>query len=199
MLLIGVSGKAGSGKDYLTTRYIIPFIKGVMGESVLTWSFADQLKVNVMAQYNVEYNKLYVSKDENTRRLLQIEGTEKGRNVHGSDVWVKYFSGWVDVLTNRGIDNIVVSDVRFQNEVDYIRKHNGLLIRVVAPNRHMLRLLQECDGDMTHYDLLRKHPSECDLDSLPDSNFDIVIKNDLDDPVMSPEYFNNLLNKALHR
>ena len=48
-LLIAVSGKLGSGKDYITSEIIVPVIKRLR-MSFLQLNFADQIKVNVMTK-----------------------------------------------------------------------------------------------------------------------------------------------------
>lgn len=179
MVLIGIAGKMGSGKDYITTNYIVPYIEQTLRKKVLQLCFADQIKVNVMTKYNVSYHDLYIEKTQDTRKLLQIEGTEKGRNVYGVNVWINSLKNWIDIFNNRGIEHFVITDVRFQNELQFI-KNNGIVIKVVAPNRTHERLLSESGGDPTVYNTLKNHSSECDLDNLSDSEFDLVYHNDDD-------------------
>lgn len=59
------------------------------------------------------------------RRLLQWWGTEFRRSID-PDYWVKQ----VDVDLP---EMLVVSDVRFPNEMDFVRKYNGLLIKIARP------------------------------------------------------------------
>jgi len=58
------------------------------------------------------------------RLALQLMGTEAGRNVFHKDVWV------ISLLNRSHGKNIVVTDVRFQNEISYIQKHGGYVVRV---------------------------------------------------------------------
>ena len=39
------------------------------------------------------------------------------------------------VFENNPIKNFVISDVRFQNEADLVKKHNGLLIKFNRPGQ----------------------------------------------------------------
>lgn len=62
--------------------------------------------------------------DFTPRLALQLLGTEAGRNVFHTDIWLIS-------LLHRNIDtNVVVTDVRFKNEVKGIRDNGGYVIRV---------------------------------------------------------------------
>lgn len=183
MVLIGIAGKMGSGKDFITSKYIIPFIENKIKQKILQLCLADQIKVNVMTKNNFNYDELYIKKNDVTRKLLQVEGTEKGRNAYGENIWINYLANWMEIFSKRGIDNFVVTDVRFKNEMDFIKKNDGIMIKIDAPGRNHMRLFQESQNNQSIYNDLRYHPSECDLDDVNDDNFDIIIKNDNDDDI----------------
>lgn len=67
------------------------------------------------------------------RRLLQVFGTEVGRNMLGEDVWIG-----AAVKATKGFygseRKIVFSDIRFQNEADFIRRNRGEVWKVVRPD-----------------------------------------------------------------
>lgn len=178
MKIIAVCGKAGSGKDYITSNYIIPYIKQTLNKTVFQLSFADQLKVNVMTKYNISYDDLFDKKTENTRKLLQLEGTELGRNVHGQDIWIHYYKNWLTILEHRGVDYIITSDLRFQNELTFLKTQNAIVIKVVSPKRHHNRISIESNGNIEIYNLFKNHISECDLDNVSDDQFDYIVYND---------------------
>lgn len=179
MKIIAICGKAGSGKDYIASNYIIPYIKDVLKCNVVQLSFADQMKINVMTKYDISYKDLYETKTQETRKLLQLEGTELGRNVHGEDIWIKYYNNWKKILKNRGVDYIITCDLRFQNEFNYLKGKNSIIIKLVAPERHHNRISKESNGNMDIYNQFKNHISECDLDNTSDDNFDLIINNDL--------------------
>lgn len=58
------------------------------------------------------------------REALQLMGTEAGRDVFHSDLWV------LSLLNRTKGKDVVVTDVRFKNEIEYIQKNNGIVIRV---------------------------------------------------------------------
>ena len=182
-ILIGVSGKLGSGKDYITNHVIIPVIEK-MGYRYLQCAFADQIKINVMTKNNISYEDVYENKTPDSRRLLQVEGTEVGR-TQDKNIWVKYLDNWVKVHENRGINVYIISDVRFKNEYYYVKGEDriGLMLRVVAPNRNQERLLRESKGDNDLLSKISSHASECDLDDFPNDMFDMIVSNDTTDIV----------------
>lgn len=67
-------------------------------------------------------------KREITPRLaLQLMGTEAGRNIFGQNVWVY---STMRKIENSDNPNWVITDCRFSNEMDSIRKRGGKIIHV---------------------------------------------------------------------
>lgn len=60
------------------------------------------------------------------RYIMQTLGTEWGRELIHPDIWVKLAEC---VLFERG-ERIIISDVRFDNEADFIRNHGGVILHV---------------------------------------------------------------------
>ena len=179
-IVIGITGKLGSGKDYIANNVIIPVIEK-FNYRYLQCAFADQIKVNVMTKSGVSYNDVYEEKTHESRMLLQQEGTEVGR-TSDPNIWVNYLSNWIHVNYKRGISVFVVCDVRFKNEYDFVKNADaGIMLKVVAPNRNHHRLLKESGADPILYKKIDNHRSECDLDDLSLTDFDLVIKNDTTD------------------
>lgn len=176
-MIIGIAGKMGCGKDYICNNVIVPILQQYHSK-FLQMSFADQIKVNVMTKNNILFDDVYVNKNNTTRTLLQTEGTELGRNILGEDIWIRYFNNWMRVYKSRGVEHFILTDVRFQNEVDYIKKSGGILIYINAPQRNYARLSSETNGDPILIHQLANHISECDLDNLPHQSFDLIIQND---------------------
>jgi phosphomevalonate kinase len=179
--LIGLCSKMGGGKDYIADNFILPLLK-----NSLKMSFGDQIKINVMTKKKISYDSVYVNKTKETRILLQQEGTEEGRNlvdVYGNsnkNIWIDYLHNWITLLSNRGISSFVISDIRFKNEIQYIKENNGKLIKIIAPIRNEQRLQNESKGDINSYNKIKNHSSECDLDNIPDSEYDLILYNDPD-------------------
>lgn len=106
------------------------------------------------------------------RGTLQRLGTEVGRNILGSNIWVDATMNALDVERD-----YVITDCRFPNEAQAINRAGGLVVRVQRP------------GNGPAND----HPSETALD---DYQFDGVINNDgtLEDLATRVEDFLWLIN-----
>jgi phosphomevalonate kinase len=177
--IIGISGKLGCGKDYISTNVVVPILEK-HHQRYLGLNLADQIKINVMTKNHIEYKDVYEKKTESSRQLLQTEGTEIGR-AFDKNIWINYLDNWMKVFSARGISTFIVTDVRFQNEVEYVKNAGGILVRIIAPKRNHQRLMQEADGNESAYTKISTHRSECDLDLLPNDMFDLIIYNDPDD------------------
>lgn len=173
-IIIGVSGKLGSGKDFIVNHLLIPLLEE-KGVNPIRIGFADQLKVNVMTKFNIAYKHVFDDKTPEARRLLQTEGTAEREK--DPDIWIKYVQSWIRVHSNRGVSVFIIPDVRYKNEHTFVKttpKH--ILLRIDSPHRNHDRLLNESKGDPDLYEKIKTHPSECDLDETTD--FHLVVKND---------------------
>lgn len=129
--LIGVTGRARSGKDTLAN-----FL--VDNHGFVRLAFADALKevVALVANEPVELYHDAVQKEllsealEQTRRwALQVVGVSM-RETLGPNVWVRRaMRKWDEA----GRPDTVISDVRFDNEAEAIRAVGGVVIEVVRP------------------------------------------------------------------
>lgn len=64
-------------------------------------------------------------KDFTPRLALQLMGTEAGRDVFHRDIWA------LSLINRTSGRNVVVTDVRFQNEIDLIMRNGGKVVRIV--------------------------------------------------------------------
>lgn len=72
-------------------------------------------------------------------------GTEEGRDVYGENIWIKITETWIETVNLRGITRFIIPDVRFQNEVDWIKSLGGKVIKIQALYKE--RLHEESDGN----------------------------------------------------
>lgn len=181
--IIGITGKLGSGKNYIVNNIVIPVLKRIQNDHrYLEIAFADQIKINVMSKNGINYSDVYECKTQESRQLLQNEGTEIGRTLD-KNIWVKYLDNWITINNSRGVCIFIISDCRFMNEFDYIKDNCGIIIKVVSHSRNDLCLLKESKNDMDILNKISTHRSECDLDNLKDDDFNLIINNEIDIPL----------------
>ena len=105
-------------------------------------------------EQNLHKNKVVNLVKLTPRKLLQLLGTECGRQIIHPNIWVN--SLFADYKKD---SNWIITDVRFTNEAQAIKDKGGIMIRI---NRPLYRLDDQ-------------HPSETALDNY---NFDYVIENE---------------------
>ena len=166
--VIGISGKAGCGKDYIFSNYLQP--RGFLQIS-LSWHF----KVDLIAKGVITFEEAFETKPPNVRTLLQLVGTELGRTVYGENIWCDTLRTWMDVYNfHWGATRFAIPDVRFISELDFIQNDlNGHVIRVLAPIR---------SGDTSLDSTQRAHASEAEMDRIVNNDFDGLLHNDPGDP-----------------
>lgn len=161
--IIGLVGHQGVGKNYIAET-ILPRVLPTQNTVVL--AFADHFKVEAIAKWGADYTKVFGKKDYATRKLLQTTGTEEGRHRFGDDIWIRTLGAWMEVLHQRGVQRFVISDVRFENEAQWILERGGMLVKIEAPKRYAARVDQESGGDETKKAAIRNHVSEAYVDRI---------------------------------
>lgn len=120
-MIVGLTGRAGVGKSTHALA-LINYAEHHMGIQGGIYPFAGPLKRIAMS---MGWNG---KKDEKGRRLLQILGTECGRECIGEDVWVNL---WRDQVRGCPMGWVAVADdVRFDNEVEAIHALGGLVVQL---------------------------------------------------------------------
>jgi hypothetical protein len=139
-IIIGIIGLNGSGKNTIANilqnefkeyNFVIDsFAKPVkdIASIIFNWN-RDMLEGDTKEsrEWREEIDEKWsnkLNKEIIPRKMLQLIGTEFGRELLGRNIWI-------DSLKERSIGkNIVISDIRFQNEAEEIKKIGGILIRV---------------------------------------------------------------------
>lgn len=112
--IVGLMGYAGAGKDAAAAALV--------ARGWEAHAFASVLK---LVAKRVGWNG---EKDERGRRLLQDLGVG-ARELIDPDVWVKTLEADVDSHA----DPAVITDVRFPNEIEWIRDRGGIVVRIDRP------------------------------------------------------------------
>lgn len=161
MELIGLSGKAGTGKDWTFEHYLRPL-------GYHRWALADAFKITAVGRKQATYDEVFVTKPPHVRAALQKTGTEEGRLVYGESVWCDTALAWMQHLQKTwGVSKFAVTDIRFVNEVQFVQNLGGKVLRLVAPGRYATNAMD---------DHARLHASETSLDEY--NSFDAFVLND---------------------
>lgn len=137
--LLGFAGKAHSGKDFSADHIIqeYPNLK------IAKVAFADAVRDMVRPIFDVDDIYRRGSKEDpidgfgvSLREILQSLGTDWGRNMVSEDIWVKVLDKRISERYS-DFDIVIVSDIRFDNERDYIINNGGKVISITgAKDKH---------------------------------------------------------------
>jgi hypothetical protein len=153
-LLIGLTGRAGAGKSTVAAWledewafHQVAFADPLL--NMLGSLFAD---CGIGGEWMTErtLKERPTSLGFSYRQLAQTLGTEWARNTLAPDFWLRVAAHRLDSLAPHG-DHVVISDVRFPNEADWLKQRGGVLVRVVR--------------DITP--AVHPHESEAHVDQLP--------------------------------
>ncbi len=175
-MLLGISGKIGSGKDTLADEVVF-----YDSNRIEKRAFATKLKQITAILTGEKYEDMFTQEGKNiyledwkmtVGEFQQKMGTEGMRyGVHPE--------GWILALFSdyQFSSDWIISDLRFVNEAQAIKDRGGFLIRL---NGDPAKIRENSTRDLTH-------PSETGLDDWTD--WDMIIEN-------TPPMI-NLLNDAL--
>lgn len=176
MKVIGFSGKAGHGKDTCADIFIREAYERY-GAHFVKWPLADALKARVYAELEGKYSlsEVWHDKPEDVRTMLQRVGTEQGRYVFGEDLWTYQVEAfiWRMQETMPFVEGVVIPDVRFPNEVEFVR--NAGIVRG-TPSKYGICLRIESDRTTATQGTQQLHASEIALDNYTDFH-GIIINN----------------------
>ena len=188
-MIIGVCGLIGSGKD-TAADYLVNF------HEFRRESFASSLKDAVSAIFGWDRNLLEGRTKESRewrervdpwwanrlsipqltpRWILQNWGTEVLRRNFHDDIWIAS----VENKLRQSNDNIVITDCRFPNEIEAIRKLNGKIIWIVRgrlPQWFEFALLAN-RGDVEAQEYLEENKIHASETAWIGTHFDYIIDN----------------------
>jgi hypothetical protein len=139
-MIIGIIGLNGSGKNTIANilqnefneyNFVIDsFAKPVkdIASIIFNWNRemleGDTKESREWREQKDEKWSNILNKEIIPRKMLQLIGTEFGRELLGNNIWI-------ESLKERSKNkNILISDIRFPNEAEEIKKIGGILVRV---------------------------------------------------------------------
>lgn len=173
-MIIGLHGKAGSGKDTAAA-----YMSALTNDYGLA-AFADPIRRAACIIFDLDMSYFIDRKKKEKvvprwgitpREMLQKLGTEGGRDIFGPDIWVKRMASKYEPMQKISEEehqktgkprNLIITDVRFINEAKWIHSVGGCIIDIVRPD---LQLIATSD-----------HASE---DGLPPEYINFMITNDV--------------------
>lgn len=149
-MIVLLSGQARVGKD--TAAILLNNIFINRNETCITTAYADFLKEILRKCFNLSHEQLYgVDKETpiehlpirtrsgkitnhywTPRKLLQFLGTDVMRTID-PECWINVVKNFVDTYSN--YDNIIITDARFANEVEWVLERGGTHIHITRENK----------------------------------------------------------------
>lgn len=149
-------GKAGVGKSY-NAKFVIE----KYGYQVAKFAYP----VYMIAEK-------YFNMKNKDRKLLQVIGTDAGRDQINSEIWVKRFEEDMKIvkmttkILNKSIPKFVMDDCRFPNEHQILKEFGFVGIYIDVPDKIRYSRLAVRDGTVQENTL--NHKSEILIDSFKD-------------------------------
>ena len=143
-MVIGISGKAGSGKDTLG-KYLCEEYR------CLHYYFAKPLKEGAKIMFNL--SEAQIKNKEvpiepwgiSPRKIWQLLGTEVGRGIDPA-IWIKNAEMFIHKHPGR---TVIITDVRFDNEAIFIRNRGGIVINIIREQQDIIENRHSSEGGLS--------------------------------------------------
>ena len=154
-LIIGVSGKATSGKDYVSNLLI-----SELKDSVRKLSLADSLKEELAKELDIPVDDLHNhNKYQYRERLISFGKEGRAKNI---DIWIEKL---IQKFNKNPTEILIIPDIRFPNEAEFIKAHKGIIIRVHRPVE-LIDDVSETSLDDYKFDCIIDNTTQPDLTEL---------------------------------
>ncbi len=145
--LVGLVGKSGSGKDRFFSQVLAPlgYTRLSLADAVRVFSILlftrvyegiDKDTSSLIRVFPYLYQEMFsMNKSPLARTVQQYVGTELVKRKFDRDYWIKVIDPLVRERIEKGI-KVAITDVRFPEEAEYVRKNGGLLIKMTGSSRY---------------------------------------------------------------
>ena len=195
-MIIGVSGKARSGKDVFA-EFLAEELIEKTGNVYVMMAYAHELKCMAQKEFDLSWDQLWGDEKETydlryskLRDILPycvgnrddgkgLEFLEERKHWTGREIMQAFgefyrsidYNFWVkklfSVVDDKEYENVIITDCRYPNEIDPVVEKNGYHIRINRRRDHRVHGLD--------------HPSETSLDDGYKIDFDVDNNGTLDD------------------
>jgi len=138
--LIGLAAPARSGKDTVANHLRSDFGAYVTSFAAPIRKFVADLCGYTLTELEARKEEVHPVFGQTPRLMMQTLGTEWGRNIINQEIWINIVRDKIAkhrfIWEQKSATKLfVVSDLRFQNEIDIIREEGGEIWHIENPNR----------------------------------------------------------------
>jgi hypothetical protein len=172
--IVGLTGLAGSGKD-TAAQYLTEALRA-RAHTVDTIAFADPIRQMLaalgvshadMADRDRKERPIEGFNGASYRHMAQTLGTEWGRQCMGQSFWLARAQARLDRASEVGKapDFLIITDLRFLNEVNWVLAKGGVVVRVQRANTQATRP-HESEVQLANYAAQHTLANDADLINL---------------------------------
>lgn len=133
MNIIAFAGTAGAGKDtaaaalegYETVKFA-GALKAML-EAFLRYQGCPEEMIGRYIEGDLKQQPCPYICGRTMRHAMKTLGTEWGREMIAKNIWTSAVENHIE---SNGLQNVTITDVRFHNEVDFVRERGGKVFRV---------------------------------------------------------------------
>ncbi len=201
-MIVGILGLKGSGKDtignYLIENYNFEKIAyaGALKDAICCIFGWDR---NMMEGATEESRKWREEVDEywgfSPREMMQRIGTDLFRKQIKDDIWIKSLKLKLEKMTQGPFKmktNVVITDCRFNNEIDLIKEKGGIIILVEREPPSWINIIEDFKAGKTTEDVT---VSLLQKTGIHESEWRCYLYNDIDYYVKNTGTLEDLKNK----
>jgi hypothetical protein len=178
--IIGLTGRAGAGKDTVAEildkhhGYLrVAFADALRSEVAQAFGINMSMMIDrdkkekISSDLEIAFSEdrafiehmrglgLDICTYRSPREILRLWGTEYRRQTCSETYWLDRMSETIDGLMRVGVRRIAITDVRFVNEANFVKEHQGMVWRVVRHSSDVIHAdhLSETEQNFIDADL----------------------------------------------